>query len=145
MNLNKFDDTPYLLDLLVSMEDVLDSLDLYVYKNWIHGIVVEGPIVRRYWLDFSLKYPYDKMPDPRASKRLMKSGIHTEWDEISDTDKDKFWIVKIKIPRRLIVDMNANEMDFYDDEVDMDDVSDAKDSGISNDTAVANDGGNINV
>ena len=34
--------------ILKDFERVLDELDLYVYKNWKDGELLEGPIVGRY-------------------------------------------------------------------------------------------------
>ena len=79
LDLEKIQDSPHLLDILLQMEDVLDSLDVYVFKNWFLGEIAEGPVVRRYWLDFTLKYPLDKMPDPKAALRLLKHGIRVDF------------------------------------------------------------------
>lgn len=164
IDLDKISDSPHLLDILLQMEDVLDSLDVYVFKNWYRGEVVEGPKVRRYWLDFTLKYDFDKMPDPKAALRLMKHGARvdfwkakygkegefedsavteTEMNDHENGEKPKesesFWLVRISIPRRLVAQMSAEEMDFYDDEVDIDDVEDAQDSGIDDESAYMDD------
>ena len=170
IDLQKIQETPHLLDILLQMEDVLDSLDVYVFKNWYLGEIAEGPVVRRYWLDFTLKYPYDKMPDPKAALRLLKHGIRVDFwkaklkgnefvdaedDQVAeeegkmevgakqnDDDDDKkhpeqdtVWLVRISIPRRLVVQMSSDELDFYGDEIDTDDVEDAKDSGIDDESA----------
>lgn len=167
LDLEKISDSPHLLDILLQMEDVLDSLDVYVFKNWYLGEIAEGPTVRRYWLDFTLKYPYDKMPDPKAALRLLKHGIRVDFwkaklkegdyvdaDELAkqqteadeqdagiatpepkDDPEDTVWMVRISIPRRLAAQMSAEEMDFYDEEVDVEDVEDAKDTGIDDESA----------
>ena len=178
LDLSKIQDSPHLLDILLQMEDVLDSLDVYVFKNWYLGEIAEGPVVRRYWLDFTLKYPLDKMPDPKAALRLLKHGIRVDFwkaklvdgnfvdaemaakaedkpsqlmappnnenpaevgtdpeKDVKDPAKDTVWLVRISIPRRLAAQMSSEEMDFYDDEVDVDDVEDAKDSGIDDESA----------
>lgn len=169
IDLEKLEDSPHLLDLLIKMEDVLDTLDVYVFKNWFSGEVVEGPKVRRYWLDMTLKYPYEKMPDPRAGLRLLKHGVRVDFEKVriedeteipvgnedgnvsplgngredgatkdGKTDKDEqgelFWMVRVSIPRRLIVEINAGTLDFYDEEIDAEDIQDANDSGISDET-----------
>ena len=36
-DLNKIEETPHLLDILLEIEDVIDSLDIYVFKNWLKG------------------------------------------------------------------------------------------------------------
>lgn len=166
IDLEKITESPHLLDILLQMEEVLDSLDIYVFENWYLGEVVEGPKIRRYWLDFTLKYDIDKMPDPKAALRLMKHGARVDfWKakygkdgefedeaEVAETsqkrqedesDKEKldlFWLVRISIPRRLVSQMSAEELDFYDDEVDVEDVEDAKDTGIDDESAYMRDG-----
>ena len=149
IDLEKLQDSPNLLDILIQMEDVLDSMDIYVFKNWLEGEVVDGPVVRRYWLDFALKYAPDRMPDPRGALRLLKHGLRVditrakeegenltvltkqegEADPDAETEHD-IWLVKISIPRRLVVQMNAADHDFYDEEIDSDDVEDAQDDGL---------------
>jgi len=172
-DIQKIQDSPHLLDILLQMEDVLDSLDIYVFKNWYLGELSEGPIIRRYWLDFTLKYPLDKMPDPKAALRLLKHGIRVDYwkarlqngdfidiennenenlddnsnqgmsaseqEKSADPVKDHVWLVKISIPRRLVSQMSAEEMNFYDEDVDIEDVEDAKDSGIDEETAYTSD------
>ncbi len=157
-------DSPHLLEILVQIEDVLDRLDIYVFPNWIEGEVVDGPRVRRYWLDITLRYPYQKMPDPRAALRLLKHGIRVDFrkakigeddltesaDEIADAAEDaeadntgandnKVWLITISVPRRLVTQLAGEEMDFYDDEVDLDDAQDAKDTGIDDESAYRED------
>ncbi len=165
IDLDKISDSPHLLDILLQMEDVLDSLDIYVFKNWYRGEVVEGPKVRRYWLDFTLKYDIDRMPDPKAALRLMKHGARVDFwkakygkegefedSAVSESDmaeheanggdeksSEDFWLVRISIPRRLVAQMSAEEMDFYDEDVDIDDVEDAKDTGIDDESAYMDD------
>jgi hypothetical protein len=163
LDLEKLEDTPHLLDILIKMEDIMDSLDIYCFKNWFNGEIVEGPIVRRHWLSFSLLYPRNRMPDPRASLRMLKHGIKVEFSKVKQNNKDfrpmsddkmpqldnkketpeqidneTFWMVKITFPRRLMDQMEA-DLDFYEDEVDIDDVESAKDSGIDDESAYNTD------
>lgn len=147
IDLDQLQDSPHLLDLLVQMEDVLDSLDVYVFKNWIDGELIDGPVVRRYWLDMTLRYPYSRMPDPQAALRLLKHGVRVDYQKAkedgsaADEDADGagvFWLVKVSIPRRLVVDITAKQLDFYDDEIDAEDVQDAKDAGMDDETAYRN-------
>lgn len=148
IDFDKLQESPHLLDVLVQMEDVLDTFDLYVFPNWIGGEIVEGPSVRRYWFDFTLRYALDKMPDPKGAMRLLKHGIRISYDkatveeddgsEPSDDEtgeaKATHWEVKISIPSRLIKDMNASELDLYDDDVEVEDVQDAQDGGMNDET-----------
>jgi len=64
-----------LLDILASFEKYLDDMDLYVYEGWIDGVVVEGPNVSKYWVEVTLMYDGDKMPDPRGTKIFTSHGV----------------------------------------------------------------------
>lgn len=141
IDLQKINDTPHLLELLIEMEDVLDSLDVYVYKNWIKGVVVDGPTIRRYWVSFILEYKENEMPDPRAAMRLLKHGIMTTYDRgvlerVKNMGAEKVWLVKIEFPRKLLNSISGSDTDFYDDEVDIDDVDSAIDMGVDNESGV---------
>jgi hypothetical protein len=156
-------DSPHLLDILVQMEDVLDSMDVYVFKNWLKGEVAEGPVVRRYWLDMTLRYKADEMPDPRADLRLLKHGVRVDFEkakydandgqiaeseeaDVGEGEEDNsnaVWLVRISIPRRLVVQMNDAQHDFYDEEVDIDQVEDAKDDGLDDESAYKDDENDI--
>ncbi len=155
IDLEKLQESPNLLDILLQMEDVLDQMDVYVFDNWLKGDVVEGPIVRRYWLDMTLRYDFNDMPDPRAALRLLKHGVRVDYQKarysdedprkdpeaVDEDDKkdykeeDMCWLLKVSIPRRLVVQIDAAQHDFYDEEIDVDDVEDAKDSGIDDESA----------
>ena len=80
MDLNSVDciqklyDNEGLLDMLLNIEEYLDSNDLYVFSNWINGEVVEGPFVSKYWIEFTLKYNSDAAPDPRGTLMFKNQG-----------------------------------------------------------------------
>lgn len=157
LDFEKIQDSPHLLDILLQMEDVLDQMDVYVFDNWLKGEVVEGPIVRRYWLDMTLRYPFKSMPDPKAALRLLKHGVRVDYqkakvgtdafgedltkeeEEEAKKDEEKVWLLRVSIPRRLVVQIDAASHDFYDDEVDVDDVEDAKDSGMDDESGYHED------
>lgn len=111
--------------ILMQMEDFLDNLDLYVFKNWIDGVVVEGPTVEKYWVSFVLEFPYDMLPDPMGATRLIKHGAEVsfrksfreepiEVKKSSDYRQDRYgkpkmikrkiWLFNITIPRKFIDD-----------------------------------------
>lgn len=153
IDLEKIEDSSHILEILLQCEDILDSLDIYVYKNWFAGEVISGPNVKRYWITFGLGYPIDKMPDPQASLRLIKYGIKVSFEKMhrkgkvnyniytqeeQPSDDDQIWLVTISVPRRLI-DEIENSDDFYEDEVDGDDIDDAKDAGMDNESAYMSD------
>lgn len=154
IDFNKLEDAPHLLDLLVSMEDVLDSLDLYVFENWLQGEVIEGPLVRRHWMSMALLYPHDKKPNVNSAARLIKHGVKVEFNQVQrEPDKDSkknmtkdteenlsFWRVKLTFPRRLLGEINPTDIDMYEDDVDEEDLENAKDSGMDDESGYINPG-----
>lgn len=63
-----------ILDTLLEFERTLDNAEVFAYKNWILGELVEGPEIGRYWYKTVWMYPYAMMPDPNAGLRLTKLG-----------------------------------------------------------------------
>lgn len=139
IDLNNIEETPHILDIMLEVEDVLDSLDIYVFKNWFLGEVIDGPRIKRYWVEITLQYPKKMMPDPRAGLRLMKHGILVSFTEgkleaLKETPAEPVWLVKVEVPRRLLTGMSNATTDFYDDEIDSDDIESAKDMGVDDET-----------
>jgi len=108
--------------VLIQFEDYLDNNNLYAFDNWLEGIIWDGPNVKRYWVDVTLEYPYDKMPDPLGAMRLVNTGAKISYkksteiisvpvrnandlDPVTRKPKEKkidVWLVKILVPRRFI-------------------------------------------
>jgi hypothetical protein len=63
-----------LLDTLLEFERTLDDAEVFAYRNWILGELVEGPEIGRYWYKVTLMFPYELMPDPDGGLRLTKLG-----------------------------------------------------------------------
>lgn len=80
-------DSDTLLDFMIQAEDFLDNMDIYAFKNWIEGTVVEGPNVSKYWIELTLMYDYDQMPDPSGAIRLINVGAKASMRtiEVQDT------------------------------------------------------------
>ena len=68
-----------LLEMLMEFERTLDNAEIFAYKNWILGELVEGPTVNRYWFKTVWMYPYAMMPDPDAGLRLTKLGARVNF------------------------------------------------------------------
>jgi hypothetical protein len=139
LDLETIEDTPHVLDILLECEDLLDSLDIYVFQNWINGELIDGPRIKRYWVSITLQYAHKQMPDPRAGLRLLKHGILVSFEKgeleaMANKPAEPIWLVKLEVPRRLLSGVNNTASDYYDDEVDQDDLEGAKDMGIDNDT-----------
>jgi hypothetical protein len=147
LDLEKLEDSNYMLDILIQCENVLDMLDIYVYRSWDQGEVIQGPTIRRHWVTFGLRYPHDKMPDPRAALRLLKHGVQVEFNSMKQTEpgnaiqpdqeptKKTDWLVTITIPRRLLDQTEEADLETYDDDVNPDDVEAAKDIGLDNESS----------
>jgi hypothetical protein len=128
-------DNQSLLDIMLSIEDYMDSLDLWAFKNWIDGQIVDGPWVKRYWVIVSVKYSYENMPDPQGGLRLLKYGTKVKFEKTTEevpvelknpaedidpetqkprVETKKIWIVHLKVPRRFIDEHNLNDLSLYD-------------------------------
>lgn len=122
-------------NILKDFERVLDELGLYVFANWENGELVQGPEIERHWVTCSFMWPRDEMPDPMGGKVLVnydckvyyKKDHIVEPRQIRDPgdmrpgtkkgklDRKPIWIVKIQMPKSLIVDIYtgyANEKEF---------------------------------
>ena len=60
--------------VLLDYERVLDEADLYAFRNWELGELVQGPVVKRYSVGCMFMWPYKLMPNPSGAKRLVKLG-----------------------------------------------------------------------
>lgn len=151
-NIKKLITNGSLLDVAIAIESFLDDMNIYVYKNWFDGVIWNGPILKRYMVEISLKYPYKKMPDPTALKILQKLGVMWDMHEHIErvpvvikspndyrdgTKKAKIvdnpvWIVTLNIPRRFIDESELNDLGIFD-EINLEDIEDAYDDGIDKD------------
>ena len=59
------------LETMMDIERVMDSLDMYAFKNWKKGELVEGPIRKKHWVEATFMWPKKAMPDPDGAKRLL--------------------------------------------------------------------------
>jgi hypothetical protein len=146
------------LDILVEFERVFDELDIYVYKNWLKGEIVEGPKIDRYWITVTLMYPYKLMPDPEGALRLTDHGCKVwmgrdvlkhvakiKGSESYETDKDgklkakviesPVWLVKITMPRHFVDEIQTDKVQAGDTSIDMDAVTDAYDENLNSEEA----------
>lgn len=152
--IKRIDDSPDLVDIMINIEDYLDRNDIYAFKNWILGELVDGPIVMPYWIKATFKWKYKKMPDPSGAMRLIPHGTQveyrTDYEEVpqpiespSDYEpgthkpkikKEKVWLVDLIIPRKFIEDIESEIIDLYNDQVeDMETVEDAETEGKTED------------
>lgn len=92
-HLRKVSEGETLLDMLLEFESILDEVDLYAYKNWIKGEILEGPDVGRHWITTKFMYMSEDMPDPAGAERLLSRGIKVKYhrDELKYPKKIKNW------------------------------------------------------
>ena len=115
--------------VLKDFERVLDELDIYVYDNWEDGELLAGPEIDRHWVSCSFMWTRDNMPDPMGGKRLLDYDCKVFYKKDSITiprkirkpddirpgtkkgklDRKEIWVVKIQMPKKLIVDMFSGQ------------------------------------
>lgn len=138
------------MSTLLDYERVLDEADLYAFKNWKYGELVEGPDVGRYSAKCIFMWPYKLMPDPRGGVRLTKIGCKVKYGkgeikvpvEVKDYDdfqpgtrypkmhNRKVWFVEIVIPFELMEDIKEGSIDLADQTIDLSEIQDAYDSDL---------------
>ena len=144
------------LENLLDFERVLDKLDLYVYENWNKGELIEGPNHTRYFVECSFMWPYKLMPNPLGGKRLLdyditvtyqksklirpirnlqgypKNRANTGEQEDSEikTQESRIWIVNIKIPRKLMTNIERGYAEFAGEKIDFEDIEEAENSNL---------------
>jgi len=144
------------LQLLMEFEKTIDNANLYAYKHWLDGELVDGPVVDRYWFTTTWMYPKKHMPDPDGSLRLIKYGCKVYFaedtylvpakvkgpEDVEDrqTKKAKIkkhpvWLVTIKMPRKFVDEAQEAMLQLEDDEIDMDDINAAWDENLDFDDA----------
>lgn len=124
-NLQTLSENNSAFKVLKDFERVIDELDVYVFKNWIKGEIIEGPHVNRYGVTVKLMWSREQMPDPKGGKRLVDYGCKVVFSKsevlmprkIKDpgdfrpgTKKGKIdahpvWMVEITMPKKLMQDV----------------------------------------
>jgi len=127
---------------LLDFERVLDESDLYAYKNWILGELVDGPDIKKYTVACVFMYPEKLMPDPRGGKRLLHLGcqIHFKKTTIETPVKvespDDYnpgthypkmiekpvWLVRIEIPKELMNEISEGSIDLAGQTLDLEEL-----------------------
>jgi hypothetical protein len=135
---------------LLDYERVLDEMDLYAFKNWSLGELVEGPEISRYAVTCVWMWPAELMPDPRGAKRLLPFGCKIKWKKttmrvpIKIEDPDDFrigtkkpkllqkpiWLIEIEMPKYLINDIRQGSFELEDQDIDIADLDSAYEQDI---------------
>ena len=140
------------MSTLLDYERVLDEADVYAFKNWKHGELVQGPNVGRYACKCVFMWPYKLMPDPRAALRLINIGCRVTFGkgevevpvEVKDYDdfnpgtrypkmhKRKVWFVEVVVPVDLMDDIKEGTIDLADQTIDLSEIDDAYNEDLDN-------------
>jgi len=130
---------------LLDFERVLDELDVYAFKNWIIGELVQGPTVSKYKVSCVFLWPEKLMPDPRGARRLlpfdcdvkfkrtnMKLPIKIEdpsdyrpGTKVAKIIEKKIWLVEITMPKTLLSDIRTGSIELENQEIDLKDLDTA--------------------
>ena len=130
---------------LLDFERVLDELDLYAFKNWQLGELVQGPDIGRYKVGCIFMWPDKLMPDPRGARRLLPFDCEVRFkkttikipvkvenpdDYIPGTHKarlveKKVWLVEIVMPKNLMSDIRTGSIELEDQTIDLEDLDSA--------------------
>lgn len=149
------------MSVLLDYERVLDEADVYAFKNWLLGELVQGPVVKRYTVTCVFMWPHKLMPDPSAAKRLLKLGckiiygksairVPVEVEDYEDfvpgtrypkMKKRNVWFVSIEIPKELMNDIKEGSIDLADQEIDLQELDDAYDNDLDQEGLTQDEGG----
>lgn len=130
---------------LLDFERCLSDADIYAFKNWEYGELVDGPIVGRYSVTCTFMWPANLMPDPRGAKRLLPLGCDVKFKKttvkvpVKITEPDdykpgthyprltpkKVWLINIEIPKDLMNDIREGSVDVAEQTIDLDDLETA--------------------
>jgi hypothetical protein len=133
------------METLMDFERVLDEADIYAFKNWGLGELVDGPVIKRYEVQCTFMWPKKMMPDPRGAKRLLPLGCEIGFKQATikvpvkiDTPDDfkpgthypklvdrEVWLVRIVVPKQLMEDVREGSVDIADQTIDTEDLDDA--------------------
>lgn len=141
---------------LLDFERVLDSVDLYAFKNWDLGELVQGPDISRYHVSCVFMWPANLMPDPRGAVRLLPFDADIKWKKTTieipikiknpsdyrpGTHKARLirepvWLVEITLPRELMEEIRTGSIEIEGEEIDLGDIDDAYNQGLDQEGAM---------
>lgn len=136
-NINSIYNNNNSLEILKDYERVLDELDTYVFENWENGELISGPNIERHWVTCEFMWPYKKMPNPEAAKKLTEYGCQVSYRQDSlisprkiespedfrpgskkgKLDQHPIWIVEIQMPKKLILDVFRGHLNMLTSEI----------------------------
>ena len=133
------------LSTLLDFERVMDEMDMYAFKNWIKGELVQGPVIGKYKVACTFMWPLKMMPDPRAARRLLPFDCEINYKKqkikipIRITNPDDYqpgtkkariiekpvWLVEIVMPKALMSEIRTGSIEMEDQDIDLEDLDSA--------------------
>lgn len=141
------------LSTLLDFERVLDEMDIYAFKNWKIGELVQGPDTGKYRVTCMFMWPEHLMPDPRGGRRLLPFDCKVKYRKvmmkvpIRITDPDDYrpgtkkarvmerpvWLVEITIPKSLMSDIRTGSVELEGEQIDLEDLDQAYEQDLDKD------------
>ena len=130
---------------LLTLLDFERELDLYAFKNWDRGELVQGPDIGKYRVGCIFMWPEKLMPDPRGARRLLPFDCEVKFKKttmkipmkIEDPSdyrpgtkkakiiEKKVWLVEIVMPKALMSDIRTGSIEMEDQDIDLEDLDQA--------------------
>jgi hypothetical protein len=153
------------MSTLLDFERVLDEADLYAFKNWELGELVQGPDIGRYTVKCVFMWPYKLMPDPTGAKRLASIGCNIAFakskikvpvevknyeDFVPGTRYPRgvekpVWFIKIEIPKELMNEIKEGSIDLADQTIDLEDIENAYEDDLDKENTQQEDQSDMNA
>lgn len=147
------------MSVLIDFERVLDEADIYAFRNWQLGELVQGPDIGRYSVSCTFMWPYKLMPDPTGIKRLAAIGCNTEFakskikvplkvkspdDFIMGTKypklhEEEVWFVRVEIPKELMNDIRKGSIDLAGSTIDLEEIESAYENDLDKENTQQDD------
>jgi len=144
---------------LLDFERVLDELDLYAFKNWAIGELVQGPEIGKYRVGCIFMWPEKLMPDPRGARRLLPFDCEVRYKKtnmkipvkIEDPSdfrpgthkakiiEKKVWLVEIVMPKALMSDIRTGSVELEDQDIDLEDLDSAYEQDLDQESFQTDD------
>ena len=139
---------------LLDFERVLDELDIYAFRNWDRGELVQGPDIGKYKIGCIFMWPENLMPDPRGGRRLLPFDCEVKFKKVnmkipikvtepSDYQAGthiarlitkKVWLVEITMPKSLMSDIRTGSVELEDQDIDLEDLDSAYEQDLDQDS-----------
>jgi len=149
-NIKEISMTDSAVNTLLDFERVIDELDIYAFKNWKRGELVQGPKYEKYFVVCTFMWPYKKMPDPRGGERLLDYGCEIKYKKdilqypvkvkdpsdykpgtkVPKLAKTPIWLVEIVMPKKLMQEINQGSLELESGKVDVEDIESSYEEGL---------------